>query len=315
MPEAAGRLPVVAAEAFGVPVALPADLLAEALRPPTVGDSRPPTVVSVEPCATDYWHASGAERIREQLHDGRVVWSIDVDRERGFLMDAPGFVTMVVTHDGLAVRCTPASSTADTAWSSLITSQALPLVATLRHLEVLHASAVTVDGRALAFCAGPGTGKSSLAVQLVLRGAGLLSDDAVAIDGDLVAHPSTGAVHLRAAELSRLRKAARARLGIGTVTRMDGRAVGSVQPAAPQPLGAVYLLERTHGGPTIEAVEPVDPPLLLRSTFTVSMRSPERLLRHLDLCAKIAERVAVFRVRITPDVDAGTLAERILACR
>jgi hypothetical protein len=308
-------VPAVAADAFGLPVRLPNGLLAEALRPATAGELRPPTVVTIEPNAIDPWEPGTTERLREQRHEDRVIWSIDVDPDRGFLMDAPSFATMVVTHDGLAIRCTPSSPTGDKAWSSLITSQALPLAATLRHLEVLHASAVTVDGRALVFCAGPGTGKSSLAVQLVLRGAGLLSDDAVAIDDKLVAHPSTGAVHLRAAALSQLGAEARARLGIGTATRLDGRAVGSVKPAAPKPLGAVFLLQRAPYGSTIEAIEAVDPVLLLGSTFTLSMRSPERLLRHLDLCAQIAARVPVFLVRITPDIDAAALADRVLACR
>jgi hypothetical protein len=188
------------------------------------------------------------------------------------------------------------------------------MAATLRHLEVLHASAVSVDGRALVFCATPGVGKSSLAAQLVLRGAGLLSDDAVAIDEHLVAHPSTGAVHLRAPELARLDQATRDQLGIGTATRFDGRAVGSVTPAEPAPLHAVCLLERAADGPAFEPVETVDPVILLGSTFNVSARSPERLLRHLDFCARIATDVRVFRIRISPGVDAAALADQALAC-
>ena len=305
----------VAASAFGLPVRLPEGLLPEALRPATAGDRRAPTVVSIEEDGILRRSPDTAERVREQRHDGRVIWSIDVDPEHGFLMDAPDFATILVRHDGLTIRCAPAVVGGDNAWASLVTTQALPLAATLRHHEVLHAGAVAVDDRALIFCAGPGTGKSSLVAQLVLSGAALLSDDAVAIDGDLVAHPSTGAVCLRPAELAQVGEAARGRLGIGTATRLDGRAIGSVPPGAPAPLGGVYLLERAPKGRTIEAVEAVEPARLLGSTFAVSMRSPERLLRHLDLCSRIAALVPVFRVRITPDIDAAALAERVLACR
>ena len=309
------QLPTIAAAAFGLHVRLPDGLLIDALRPATVGGRRPATVVTVEPNPIAIWQDGAVERVRETLHKGRVIWSVDVDRDRGFQLQAAGLATIVVAHDGLAVRCAPARRSAGARWSGLVPAQALPLAATLRHLEVLHASAVTLDGGALVFCGEPGVGKSSLAAQLVLHGAGLLSDDAVAVDGDLVAHPSTGSVHLRPAELARLDMAARDRLGIGTATRFDGRAVGSVPPAAAAPLAAVYLLERAIDGPTLESVETVNPAALLGSTFNLSVRSPERLLRHLELCARIATGVPLFRIRVTPGVDTVMLAEQVLACR
>ena len=56
----------------------------------------------------------------------------------------------------------------------------------------LHASAVALDGRALAFVAPSGTGKTSVAAHLVARGASFLTDDALAVEpvpGGLLAHP------------------------------------------------------------------------------------------------------------------------------
>lgn len=308
------RVACVATEAFGLPLRLPDGLLTHALRPATVGDERPPTVVTVESEPFDPWVGGTVERVRERRDAGAVTWTVDVDPERGFRMQAAELVTMVISHDGRVVRCAPGSRAADSGWSALVPAQALPLAATLRHLEVLHASAVSVRGSALAFCASPGVGKSSLAAQLVLRGAGLLSDDAVAIDEDLVVHPATGALHLRQAELARLDQAARDQLGIRAATRLDGRVIGSVSPAAPAPLCAVCLLERAAAGPVIESIEAVDPTILLGSTFNLSVQSPARLLRHLDFCARVATQVPVLRLRITPDVDAAALAERVLAC-
>jgi len=46
-----------------------------------------------------------------------------------------------------------------------------------RDLLVLHASAVRVDGRAVAFCGRPGMGKSTLAAWLAESGHALVSDD------------------------------------------------------------------------------------------------------------------------------------------
>lgn len=56
----------------------------------------------------------------------------------------------------------------------------------------MQASAVAIDGRALLIEGPPGSGKSSLALALVDRGAGLIGDDAVAIHREgkhLIASP------------------------------------------------------------------------------------------------------------------------------
>ena len=57
---------------------------------------------------------------------------------------------------------------------------------------VLQASAVVIAGRALLIEGPPGSGKSSLALALIDRGAGLIGDDAVTValeDGRLMASP------------------------------------------------------------------------------------------------------------------------------
>ena len=46
---------------------------------------------------------------------------------------------------------------------------------------VFQASAVVIDGKALAITGPPGSGKSSLALALIDRGAGLIGDDAVTL--------------------------------------------------------------------------------------------------------------------------------------
>ncbi|MEM9971569.1 MAG: serine kinase [Pseudomonadota bacterium] len=53
--------------------------------------------------------------------------------------------------------------------------------------EVLHGSAVAVDGRAVLIVGKPGSGKSSLALELISRGGVLVADDRViATPGDAV---------------------------------------------------------------------------------------------------------------------------------
>lgn len=59
---------------------------------------------------------------------------------------------------------------------------ALALILYQRGLTVLHASAVAVDGAAVAFLGGHGWGKSTMAGLLAARGHRLVSDDVTAID-------------------------------------------------------------------------------------------------------------------------------------
>ncbi|QIQ86756.1 serine kinase [Erythrobacter sp.] len=79
---------------------------------------------------------------------------------------------------------------------------------------VLQASAVAIGGRALLIEGPPGSGKSSLALALIDRGAGLIGDDAVRLsrrpDGVLVASPPpniAGLIELRGVGLAALETA------------------------------------------------------------------------------------------------------------
>lgn len=83
--------------------------------------------------------------------------------------------------------------------------------------HVMQASAVAIDGRALLIEGPPGCGKSSLALALIDRGAGLIGDDAVtlhfeAANGDerLIASPPpniAGLIEVRGVGLASLRSA------------------------------------------------------------------------------------------------------------
>jgi hypothetical protein len=69
-----------------------------------------------------------------------------------------------------------------------------PVLAALLHqrgLLVLHGSAITIGGLAIAFLGGKGWGKSTLAAYMQTRGHGFLTDDVVAVKADY-----TGAIEL-----------------------------------------------------------------------------------------------------------------------
>ena len=136
---------------------------------------------------------------------------------------------------------------------------------------VLQASAVAIAGRALLIEGPPGSGKSSLALALIDRGAGLIGDDAVTLTpsgGRLIASPppnSAGLLEVRGVGLAQLPVAAPAPvaliLALGTAdperlpemplpTRLIAWVAVPVLPFVPGPLAPALRAEwalRMHG--------------------------------------------------------------------
>lgn len=258
--------------------------------------------------------AHTAERARE-LRDGEsVLLSVDLAQPAGYLLHAPGFARVLVAPDGSELVCEPEPE--NTRWSILLAAQALPLAATLHGLEVLHASGVVMKegalaGRAALFTGPQGAGKSSLAAALVGRGTEFLSDDTIALEShedELLVYPGPGVVQLRADEHERLSGGGRAALGPAAPT-LGKHGFAPSRSASTVEFGALFLLERSPHGPPVELIEAVDPFALLASTFNLSVRSAERLTRHLDLAAALARTGRIYRLRIQPGIDATRLAE------
>ena len=249
-------------------------------------------------------------RTREVRFEDEVVRTVDFAEPAGHLLWAQDCGRVLISPDGLELLCEP--DPANEEWASILAAQALPLAATLRGLEVLHASGVVLAGRALLFAGPSGAGKSSLAAALARTGDSLLSDDVVALelnDRTLIAHPGSLALRLRENEKQRLQAEERA----ASNDRRD-----SIEPhhadryaPAPAPLGGVFLLERSANEPAVERLEAVDPFELIASTFNLSVRTPERLRRQLDVVSVIASSGLAHRLRVQPGVDATLLVAHV----
>ncbi len=284
-------------------------------RPVSPRDSRPSTRVRLDPreLSRRWIRAEHAARRVRELRDGdTVLLSIDFAPAAGYLLHAPGFGRILIASDGTELICDPEAGSSE--WTALLPAQALPLAATLRGFEVLHASGVVLRGRAALFAGPPGAGKSSLAAALLQHGAALISDDTVALEQHgavLLAHPGAALLQLRAAEYDRL--STREHTALGPATRFLGKRLYSPSAtASPAPFGELFLLERSTHGPLVERIEAVDPFALLASTFNLSVRTPERLIRHLDLAVALAATERIYRLRVQPDVNASQLADNLV---
>lgn len=257
------------------------------------------------------WAAATTEpvRVREAHFGGTLLISVDFAEEAGYLLWVRDFGRVLISADGLELLCKPDPVSED--WACILPFQALPLAATIRGLEVLHASGVVLGGRALLIAGPPGAGKSSLAAALVRAGGQLLSDDSVALrlsEGKLTAYAGSTVLQLRPTEDERLSASERAQLGDPADSVAGKQRYVRASTPNPVALGSLFLLERSAEEPAVERLEAVNPFELLASTFNLSVRTPERLLRQLDVISTIASNGLAFRLRVQPDVDANQLA-------
>jgi hypothetical protein len=260
------------------------------------------------------WNAITMEpkRMRELCFGGELSLSVDFAEPAGYLMWALDFGRILISPDGTELLCEP--DPAIEQWANILPFQALPLAATIRGLEVMHASGVVLGDRAVLVAGPPGAGKSSLAAALVRLGGQLLGDDAVALQPGgrgLLAHPGSAALQLRATEDERLSAEQRAALGQPASTIAGKKRYVSDTLPDPALLGGLFLLARSSDEPAVEHLAAVDPFELIASTFNLSVRTPARLQRQLDVVSAIASDGLAHRLRVQPDVDANELAALI----
>lgn len=301
--------------AFGLEVRSPPHLLVL----PDAG-RRSSRRTSIDACAAGdldrRWATADApERLLERRFlNGRLVMSVDVDPDLGYRIYAPRAGRHLVSHDGAHIG-SAVPRIAPWRWQRLLFAQVLPLAATLRGLELLHASAVELEGRTLAFVARAGTGKTSLAAHLVVQGAALVTDDVLAVEwaGDrIVGYPGAPTLSIARHELDRVPRERRARLGT-TLGEADKVVLAAPVVDGPRVLGALYFLDRPEGRRIrIEPLES-DPLRVVASSFNVYVRSAARIENQLETAARVTSSVAMYSITIPAGAIATDVARSVAA--
>jgi hypothetical protein len=262
------------------------------------------------------WRAAHPRTLLERRFvDGSVGLSVERDEEIGFRVWAPRHGCYLVTPDGRRVIAAPPAGPA-WRWERLVLAQVLPLASVLRGMDVLHASAVALAGRAVAFLGASGAGKTTLAGRIVARGARLVTDDVLAVDvsGTTVrAHRGGAVARIDPRELRTMTPDERRLLG-AVHGRGEKWHVTPVLAPAQLPLGLTYHLVRPAAveGTEIVAVDPYDPALLLGNAFLPYLTDPERLRGQLDVCAAIASSTPLYQVRVGPQTASADVADVVL---
>jgi hypothetical protein len=191
---------------------------------------------------------------------------------------------------------------ADDELPSLMAGSALAMLMTLRGICVLHASAVEVAGGVVAFVAGSGMGKTTVATLCCAEGARLVTDDVLRVevaDGQGWCFSGSRELRLRpaAAELAR------------SLSRTGGRSTVderlAARPAAVTesrlPLRAIVapVCDHLSDTPRIERVRGADAVRELVSfPRTSGWVDNEVTRRDFGVLAELAQRVPIFNARL-----------------
>jgi hypothetical protein len=192
-----------------------------------------------------------------------------------------------------------------------------------RGLLPLHANAVEIDGRAVAFSGHSGAGKSTMAAWFHDRGHRILSDDVCVIatdaDGKAVAYPGIPRLRLwREALEASGRSADEYQRSFDDMDKYD---VPTLEQRRSEPLtlDRIYMLRKADDGPAVgritrlSGVEAVD--ALVSNTYRGGYLSMiGRTGEHLMACVRIAKAVPVYAAERLWGFDSFTQeAERLAA--
>jgi hypothetical protein len=121
------------------------------------------------------------------LPDG-TLWTQFYRTDSGYLLRFPDFADFILSPTGHDVTAWPAPGVSAQTVEHLYLNQVLPLALSKQGKLVFHASAVEIDGAAVAFMGASGRGKSTLAASFATHGFRFLTDDGLTVEAHGGAH-------------------------------------------------------------------------------------------------------------------------------
>ena len=194
------------------------------------------------------------------------------------------------------VECRPDPAADPDFVAVLVAGLVVAFLLTLAGHCVLHASAVEVDGGAVAFAGASGAGKSTLAALLCATGARLVADDVLRLGVGEVVSCVGGGPQLRLRPGSRwaLDQGALAPAGLTVDGRLSVRPPPSVAPSLP--LSAIFLPRLSRGATEVDlrpTTGAASVTALAAACRVVGWKDPEVLRAQFRALTEVAARVPV----------------------
>ena len=218
----------------------------------------------------------------------------------------------LVNRDGRRVVCRREGGASSESFGVYLFGQALSFALVRQHLEPLHATAVVIDGQAVAFLGGNAFGKSSLAAAFLAAGCRLLTDDL------LIARPAPDATlaYPGPARIKLFSKIARRFFSEAAGIPMHDETDKLILPldderrcASPVPLKAIYSLAAPRDACRARAVEveTLSPReafvALVTGTFNRRVVDARRRASQFALASTVAASVPVKRLTYPRALD------------
>jgi hypothetical protein len=252
------------------------------------------------------WSGADDEPVWVTAIDGRP-YTMALGRNGDYLMTYGRDARFLLSPDLRELRCSPARP-AEAGWRRFLLDTVLWSASLLNGVELMHASAVRGEAGVTAFAAFSGGGKTSLARELMRRGACFFADDILAFPwsgGELHAHPAPGLMNLPRHNCGHDR--------IGEVIGcFPGEDWVAVPGAAREPdrVAAVCLLRRRSGAGL--ALRRLRPTVLDLLPFTLGFQHLRgRLRQRFMLFARLAQEVPVYELSAPLDASPGSLADLV----
>jgi hypothetical protein len=237
--------------------------------------------------------------VRLNLHDR--VWYSATHDGGGYTLRFPNLCDFALSEDCSSITWHPLEAVDEGFIGMMLKGTVLSFALSLRGELLLHSSAVTIDGEAVAFAGLSGMGKSTAAALLCAGGAPLLADDALRVD------LGSPIVCFRGASSLRLRESAASILDLfETRPRVgetpDGRlAIYPPSGESAVPLGAVVV---PHPDREIERVS-IEPILgaeafwtMLRFGRVMGWQQQRRIQQQFFQISRLVRETKIMRARI-----------------
>lgn len=221
----------------------------------------------------------------------------------GYLLRFHDLADFSVARNGDRITCHGVPGTDDTTLQHLLQNQVLPLALSRQGRMVLHASAVVVEGRALAFVGVSGRGKSTLAAAFAAQGCPFLTDDGLQlqqVQGQVQVVPGPASLRLWEDARTALAASPQSRASAAAATPKMRLVSNARLPHATAacPLAALYFL----GDSAVDAISIV--PLggqdvlfgLLQHCFLLDIEARDLLQNAFAQFSDMVRRIPAFRL-------------------
>jgi hypothetical protein len=236
------------------------------------------------------------------LPDG-TLWTHFYRDDSGHLLRFPGLADFTVSFTGLDVTATPVPGVSPQAVEHLYLNQVLPLALSKQGQLVFHASAVDIDGSAVAFMGESGKGKSTLAAGFATGGYRFLTDDGLMVEACgsgyqvMPSHPSIRLWQDSVAALIAPDTPTAPALEFTSKSRfLAGDRIAFCD--SPRPLRRVYFLgDGSASAITFHRIKPAEALIeLVKHSFLLDIEERAMLAAHFDELSGLASLPIYYRL-------------------